>query len=165
MDLDGDGCVDVISGSNPGELYLFRGSNDGTFAAREKLTDRRGDLIKTGEATAPFAIDWDRDGDVDLVIGNKSGYVHLVPNESGGRTLSITGWSAPGTSDPFAQAYLGRYTNGMGVVSSQDLPQQLAVDNTRSYELVAIQFASGPTTFRIWCVTSSRSMPVSMMSR
>ena len=66
--------------------------------------------------------------------------------ESGGRTLSITGWSAPGTSDPFAQAYLGRYTNGMGVVSSQDLPQQLAVDNTRSYELVAIQFASGPTT-------------------
>jgi hypothetical protein len=62
-----------------------------------------------------------------------------------GQTLSITGWSAPGTAAPFVQSYLGQYTNGLGVVSSPNLTQ-LAIDNDGAYELVAIRFASGPIT-------------------
>jgi hypothetical protein len=63
---------------------------------------------------------------------------------AGGQTLSITGWAAPGTTDPLIQSYLGQYTNGLGVVSSPD--DTLAIDNAGAYELVAIQFASGPVT-------------------
>lgn len=90
---------------------------------------------------------------------------------SDGQTLSITGWSAPGTADPFVQAYLGQYANGMGVVSSPNLPQ-LAIDNAGAYELVAIRFASGPTTltrlevtpyetpsFRLWAGSLAGGFP------
>jgi hypothetical protein len=48
VDLDGDGYVDLISGSWPGELFLFRGGADGTFAAPEMLKDKDGNIINIG---------------------------------------------------------------------------------------------------------------------
>jgi hypothetical protein len=48
VDLDGDGKRDVLSGSWPGELYLFRGGADGAFLAPEKLKDQEGKSINVG---------------------------------------------------------------------------------------------------------------------
>jgi hypothetical protein len=48
VDLDGDGYRDIISGSWPGELFIFRGRKDGTFAAPEMLTDKDGNIINVG---------------------------------------------------------------------------------------------------------------------
>jgi hypothetical protein len=48
MDLDGDGYPDVLSGSFPGELFLFRGQADHTFAAPEMLKDKKGEIINIG---------------------------------------------------------------------------------------------------------------------
>jgi hypothetical protein len=48
VDLDGDGHLDVLSGSWPGELFLFRGGPDRTFAAPVKLKDRTGKTINIG---------------------------------------------------------------------------------------------------------------------
>jgi hypothetical protein len=45
VDLDHDGRVDLISGSWPGELFLFRGGPNGTFAAPEMLEDKRGEVM------------------------------------------------------------------------------------------------------------------------
>ena len=46
MDFDGDGILDLVSGSyDPGELYLFRGLGKGQFAAREVIRDRSGKPI------------------------------------------------------------------------------------------------------------------------
>ena len=43
MDFDGDGRLDLISGSyDPGELYLFRGSGRGAFEAPEVIKDKDG---------------------------------------------------------------------------------------------------------------------------
>lgn len=93
MDLDGDGIRDVITGSWPGELYVFKGTKDGegafTYAEPMKLTDKDGKDINTGNASALFATDWDRDGDIDLVVGSIDGWVWLVPNESGNAKLSF----------------------------------------------------------------------------
>ena len=74
MDLDGDG-LDVISGSWPGELYFFRRESDGKFAAGEKLKDPSGTPISFGSASTVFAVDWDSDGDLDLLLGNINGGV------------------------------------------------------------------------------------------
>ncbi len=43
MDYDGDGILDMISGSyDPGDIYLFRGLGKGKYAARELLRDEKG---------------------------------------------------------------------------------------------------------------------------
>ena len=46
MDLDGDGHLDILSGSWPGELFLFRGGKGRTFAAPVKLKDKDSKTIE-----------------------------------------------------------------------------------------------------------------------
>jgi hypothetical protein len=48
VDLDGDGIKDILSGSWPGEIFLFRGQRNGGFAPPEKLKDKRGNIINVG---------------------------------------------------------------------------------------------------------------------
>lgn len=45
MDLDGDGIQDILSGSWPGEIFLFRGLGKGQFAPPEMLKDADGNVI------------------------------------------------------------------------------------------------------------------------
>ncbi|MFW6125217.1 MAG: FG-GAP-like repeat-containing protein, partial [Pirellulales bacterium] len=52
MDLDADGRDDILSGSWPGQLYLFHRNEDGTFAAGEVIDDRDGSPVKVGSASA-----------------------------------------------------------------------------------------------------------------
>lgn len=81
MDFDADGHHDVLSGSFPGELYLFRGGADGTYQPGEKLKDKDGKLINAGQASTAFAADWEQDGDLDLIVGSITGEVFLINNE------------------------------------------------------------------------------------
>jgi hypothetical protein len=85
VDLDGDGIGDVISGSWPGELYLFRGLGKGKFAAREAIKDRDGKVIKLGNASTVSACDWQGTGKLDLLVGNIDGHVYRIPNEGTAR--------------------------------------------------------------------------------
>jgi len=48
VDLDGDGHIDLISGSWPGEIFFFRGGPRHTFAAPVKLKDKSGQSINIG---------------------------------------------------------------------------------------------------------------------
>lgn len=81
MDFDGDGQADIISGSyQPGNLYLFKGNADGTFAKGQFINTVAGNPINVGAASAVFAADFDGRGVLDLVIGNINGDVSLVQN-------------------------------------------------------------------------------------
>jgi hypothetical protein len=97
VDLDGDGCKDVLSGSYwPGEIWLFRGTKAGAFEKGAALKDAEGKVLHAGPAwksdeepqmdslaAAPFAHDHDGDGDLDLLVGNIQGRVILLRNDGG----------------------------------------------------------------------------------
>jgi hypothetical protein len=85
-DFDGDGDDDLLCGEFVDKFTYFE--NIGTrseprYAAGRRLT--HGNLADGGqpiemdlEMIVPVAIDWDRDGDVDLVVGQEDGRVALV---------------------------------------------------------------------------------------
>jgi FG-GAP-like repeat len=63
VDLDGDGDQDLLSGSWPGELFLFRREADGSFAAPIMLQDENDDYINIGGGIRDS-------GDRILITGN-----------------------------------------------------------------------------------------------
>jgi len=98
VDFDGDGIVDLISGSyDPGELYWFKGLGSGRFEKRRTICGRDGkpvvrvpDQKQDVESFGSWvdAVDWDADGDLDLVFGGFGGEVVLRVNE-GTRTAPL----------------------------------------------------------------------------
>lgn len=81
MDFDADGDTDVLSGSWPGELYYFERKDDRSFEAATQIKDKNDKAIDAGNASTVFAVDWDADKDLDLVLGDINGNVHVVINE------------------------------------------------------------------------------------
>jgi len=82
--------MDILTGSyHPGHLYWFRKLEDGSFAKGEILTNKDGEKIVVGAASTPFAVDWDGDGDIDLLVGDIQGNVWFAPNESGDKGLKF----------------------------------------------------------------------------
>jgi hypothetical protein len=81
VDLDGDGIPDILSGSWPGQLYFFKGLGKGKFAGKQTIKDKTGKNIKIESASTIFAVDWNGDGKLDLLVGDVQGRVHLLLNE------------------------------------------------------------------------------------
>jgi len=91
VDFDGDGILDLVSGSyDPGEIYLFRGLGKGQFAARETIVDKSGKPIlrvpNQKERVESFGswmamVDWEDRGVLDIVVGTFDGMMFLRRNE------------------------------------------------------------------------------------
>jgi hypothetical protein len=98
VDFDGDGILDLVSGSyDPGELYLFRGLGKGQFAAREVIRDKSGKPIlkvpNQREKVESFGswmtlVDWYDTGKLDILVGTFDGMMFLRRNE-GTRTKPV----------------------------------------------------------------------------
>lgn len=74
-DWDGDGDLDIITGNFQGNFFLFTGEGKGKFAPKAtKLTTAEGKELKiAGVHSDPFIIDWDNDGDMDLLAVGSAG--------------------------------------------------------------------------------------------
>lgn len=79
VDLDGDGRPDLISGSYiPGDIYWFRNNGKG-FDAGIVLPEKGTPEIER-TSTAAYAVDWDHDGRIDFLVGNKLGEIRFLRN-------------------------------------------------------------------------------------
>lgn len=81
-DFDGDGDLDLICGEFLDGFTFFQniGSrSDPSYAAGLRLKTADGLPLKMDlQMITPTAIDWDRDGDIDLIVGDEDGRVALI---------------------------------------------------------------------------------------
>ena len=102
MDIDGDGHRDILSGSYSrmeqemaGLFQVLYGKADGTFRQAEVLKGTDGEPLiipvrmkqpmTENICTRPFAVDWDADGHLDLVVGNFAGTFYWFKGEGKGQ--------------------------------------------------------------------------------
>ncbi|MFO1078292.1 MAG: VCBS repeat-containing protein [Planctomycetota bacterium] len=80
-DLDGDGKLDLVVGNFAGTFAFYRGEGGGRFAAAHSWLERDGKPLQVDMHGDPCLVDWDGDGDLDLVSGSAMGGVFLFVNE------------------------------------------------------------------------------------
>ena len=93
-DFDGDGDLDLLCGEFLDGFTYFENRGTRTeprYRPGVRLTAASGDpLVMDLQMITPTAIDWDSDGDFDLIVGDEDGRVAFVEN-----TGKLSGENAP----------------------------------------------------------------------
>ncbi|MDA1165494.1 MAG: VCBS repeat-containing protein [Planctomycetota bacterium] len=99
IDWDRDGDVDLVCGDEDGRVALIE--NTGSFADglpvfRSPSYFRQvADSVKCGALATPCCVDWDGDGDEDILSGNTAGYVAFYENLGIPEGSEMPRWAAP----------------------------------------------------------------------
>jgi hypothetical protein len=84
VDWDGDGQLDLVVGNFAGTFYVFKGEGKGKFVPQPQEIKVGGAPLRIeGNHSDPFVVDWDGDGDLDLVSGSSEGGVSWAENRAG----------------------------------------------------------------------------------
>ena len=139
-DWNRDGALDVLLGDEDGRVALFLNSGalrDGKpdFAAPTYFKQEP-DALKCGALATPWGVDWDDDGDWDLICGNSAGYVCFIENLSGAG-VDPPRWAAPVMLCSEENAALRDAAKAL-------LPEGASIDETRADGTRPIRFMAGP---------------------
>lgn len=98
VDWDGDGDQDLIVGDEDGRVALVEHSGRIIDRVPQFLPPRyfqqEAEDVKCGALATPVGVDWDGDGDHDIVCGNTAGYIEWFENLSGPQ-VERPKWAAP----------------------------------------------------------------------
>lgn len=78
-DLDHDGDFDMVIGGSAGRLTYYENTGSATAPSLTFVTDSFKN-VAAGLSSVPALVDWDTDGDLDLLIGNSQGRVEFWRN-------------------------------------------------------------------------------------
>jgi hypothetical protein len=99
FDWNRDGHVDLIVGDEDGRVAYVE--NTGRLdASRTPVFEapryfrQEADTLKSGALATPATVDWDDDGDLDILSGNTAGFIEWFENLSG-RGVAGPRWAAP----------------------------------------------------------------------
>ena len=99
FDWDRDGDLDLIVGDEDGRVAFVE--NTGRLAkdrtpvfAPPVYFKQEADTLKCGALATPVCVDWDGDGDTDILSGNTAGYIEFFENLSGPKVAEPK-WAAP----------------------------------------------------------------------
>ncbi|MBG85767.1 MAG: hypothetical protein CMO80_02570 [Verrucomicrobiales bacterium] len=89
IDWDSDGDQDLIVGDEDGRVAFIEHTGH-TFKGVPQFKppvyfQQEASTLKHGALATPFCVDWDGDGDEDIIAGNTAGYVGFFENLSGGK--------------------------------------------------------------------------------
>jgi hypothetical protein len=88
MDWDKDGDADLIVGQEDGRVAFMENTGrvaDGMPEFLDPVFFRQeADNLKVGVLATPWSVDWDDDGDEDLIVGDTAGFLNFVKNIDGG---------------------------------------------------------------------------------
>jgi hypothetical protein len=99
FDWDKDGDADLIVGDEDGRVAFVENlgkvkAGEAPQFAQPVYFKQEAETLKCGALATPVGVDWDSDGDMDIVSGNTAGYIEFFENRSGPK-VSQPSWAAP----------------------------------------------------------------------
>ena len=95
-DWDADGDIDLIVGIEDGRVVFMENTgkkdNNGPVFKEPVYLQQEPQYLKFGALVTPYSVDWDDDGDEDLICGNTAGHIGFIENLSGGENPR---WAKP----------------------------------------------------------------------
>jgi hypothetical protein len=128
-DMDADGDLDLLVGSNLGALYYFRNEGGpGNPMVLEQDIDVMWISMDVGVSSSPAMFDADQDGKMDVLIGERQGNINYFKNIGSAnapkfataptlQTIGGVDTDAPGQSVGFSTPVMVNTQNGMMMLS------------------------------------------------
>lgn len=96
IDWNKDSKIDLIVGDEDGRVVFIENTGQTTdnmpIFKSPVYIKQKSQFLKFGALVTPFSVDWDEDGDEDLICGNSAGYIGFIENLDGGDTPD---WKEP----------------------------------------------------------------------
>jgi len=96
VDWDADGDIDLIVGDEDGRVAFIENTGNVVEGIPQfkqpAYIKQEAQYIKFGALVTPVSVDWDNDGDEDIICGSSAGYIGFIENLNGENPAK---WAAP----------------------------------------------------------------------